>query len=265
LETITHDLSVGEPVDVSVLPLADLHLGDAQAQARIVRDLINKVLTTEHLYCVLGGDLMDSAIASSIGDTYGATLSPQAQLEHCVDLFQPLADAGKVLAVLPGNHEARISKSAGVDMTRLMALQLGLESVYAPTTALLFLRIGQQSGRSNAARPFVYSVYVTHGHGGGRRPGGKINALTDYAGIVDADVYIAGHTHMPAMLKQSYYRADHAHHTVSLCEKTFVNTASALAYGGYGDTQGYAPASNSYPVITFNGSQGRDKLVTVTL
>lgn len=262
MKVISHDLQIGKACDIHIVPLADLHIGDAQADLKKIQDLLDYVLHTKNTYCILGGDLMDTAIASSIGDTYLASLQPGPQLEAAVKLFGPLAEAGKILAVLPGNHEARISKSVGIDTTALFCAQLGLAEIYTPTTALIYLRVGKQRGRN---LPFVYSIYATHGSGGGRRPGGKINRLIDYATIVDADVYICGHTHMPMIAKQSYYRTVPQKRTVRKVEKTFVNTASALDYGGYGDAQGYAPSSNSYPIIHLNGSKGRMQKVTVTV
>lgn len=262
MEIITHDIGVGVPEDVHIVPLADLHIGDAHSDLKKVDRLIDMVLTSQNTFCILGGDLMDTAIASSIGDTYLAALQPQQQLEEAVKRFGSLAEAGKILAVLPGNHESRISKATGIDTTKLFAAQLGISHLYTPTTALIFLRVGKKAGKPE---PFVYSIYCTHGSGGGRRPGGKINRLIDYGVIVDADIYVCGHTHMPMTAKQSYYRTNPQRRSCRLVEKTFVNTASALNYGGYGDAQGYAPASTSYPIIHLNGSQGRDQHVTVTV
>ena len=258
MKVITHDLSASGN-NVQIVPLADLHIGDSQSDMKLIKRTIDNILALPDTYCILGGDLMDSAIASSIGDTYAAALQPKEQLEKCVELFGPLAEAGKILGVLPGNHENRIYKATGIDMTLLFCNQLGLTDLYSDTTALYFLKVGRQ--RRN--RPFVYTRYYTHGSGGGRKAGGKINRLMDYANIVDADVYVCCHTHMPAVAKMSYFRPVPTNCTVAQVEKTFVNTASSLVYGGYGDKQGYAPAANAYPVIELHGEGGDDKAVYV--
>lgn len=223
----------------------------------LVQREIQEVLETPNVYCVLNGDLMDTAIASSIGDTYGATHQPMEQLEMCVKLFQPLADAGKILCVLPGNHENRVYRSDGIDMTYLMCRQLGIEDRYTATTALLFIRFGKDLKHN---RKMCYTVYCTHGSGGGRKEGSKINRLADYANIVDADVYICSHTHLPAAFKTGYYRVDPRNSTVGMVTKVFVNTAAALNYGGYGDKQGFKPASTDNPAIKFNGSKRQVKV-----
>ena len=55
---------------VELHPLADLHIGDAMSDWELIQSEIKRVLETPNAYCVLNGDLMDTAIASSIGDTY---------------------------------------------------------------------------------------------------------------------------------------------------------------------------------------------------
>ena len=74
-----------------------------------------------------------------------------------------------------------------------MCAQLGMPEKYSPTTALLFIRFGKNGNRT-PHRPWLYTAYVTHGSGGGRKEGGKVNRLADLASIVDADIYIHAHT-----------------------------------------------------------------------
>ena len=101
----------------------------------------------------------------------------------------------------------------------------------------------------------LYTIYVTHGSGGGRREGGKVSKLADLASIVDADIYIHAHTHLPLIFKESFFRVSASNSSVAPAEKLFVNTSAALNYGGYGDTQGFKPASTRAPVIYLCGTQ----------
>ena len=101
---------------------------------------------------------------------------------------------------------------------------------------------------------------MTHGSGSGRKEGGKINRLADYANIVDADAYICSHTHLPAAFKTAFYRVDKSNSSVACVTKAFVNTAAALNYGGYGDKQGYKPSSTDNPVLKFSGSKRQIKV-----
>lgn len=238
---------------IELWPLFDWHFGDSMSDWDLVQRTLKHIENTENAFCILGGDMMDTAIASSIGDTYGANLTPMEQLKQCVNLFEPLAKKGKILCVLHGNHENRVYKSDGLDITALMADQLGIRERYSPTTALLFIRFGQRNDPAHHKRKVAYTVYATHGSGGGRKEGGKINRLADLAQIVDADVYICGHTHLPAIFRCGYFRTSMANSSVQYVSKLFVNAAAALNYGGYGDIQGYKPAAKENPVIYLDG------------
>lgn len=251
MKAIRCDLPYAEQIEIH--PMADLHLGDNNSDYKLIVERIEHIKNTPNAYCILDGDLMDTAICSSIGDTYGANLQPMEQLKQCVKLFKPLADEGKILVVLPGNHEDRVYKSDGLDMTELMCAQLGIPEKYSPTTALLFIRFGKAKshGRENVRQ--LYTMYVTHGSGGGRKEGGKVNRLADLASIVDADIYIHAHTHLPLVFKEAFFRVSSSTSSVTLVDKLFVNAAAALNYGGYGDKQGFKPASKRSPVIYLAG------------
>ena len=249
MKAIKCDLPYAEVIEIH--PMADLHIGDSQCDHKLIKERIEYIKNTPNAYCVLDGDLMDTAIASSIGDTYAATLQPMEQLQRCVEIFEPIKD--KILAVLSGNHENRVYKSDGIDITELMCRQLGISERYSPTTALLFIRIGNKRDNQNHRRSELYTAYVTHGGGGGRKEGGKVNRLADLACIVDADCYIHAHTHLPLIFKNAYFRVNCGNSMVSLVDKLFVNTAASLDYGGYGDKAGFKPASKRSPVIYMHG------------
>ena len=249
MRAIKCDLPYADTIEIH--PMADLHIGDAHCDYKGILERLEYIKNTPNAYVILDGDLMDTAIANSVGDTYGAKIQPMEQLKHCVKLFEPIKD--KILAVLPGNHENRVYRADGIDTTAIMCSQLGLQGRYSETTALLFVRFGKQTGHKGHGRRQLYTIYATHGSGGGRRPGGKVNRLEDLAGIVDADIYLHAHTHLPVVMKQGFYRVSGSNSSVALVDKMFVNTAASLDYGGYGDRAGFKPASKRAPVIFLNG------------
>lgn len=164
------------------------------------------------------------------------------------------------MCILPGNHENRTYKTDGIDITALMADQLGLRDRYSSTTALMFIRFGRLN-HGNHNRKLCYTVYETHGSGGGRKEGGKVNRLSDLASIVDADVYIHSHTHLPLTMKKDFFRVDTSNSKVAKVTRLFVNTAACLDYGGYGDTQSYSPSSKDNPIIILDGHKKQTKAV----
>lgn len=259
MKVITHTLATDDAVHI--LPLADTHIGDAHCDLDTLIAAVKGVRDMPNCYTILDGDLMNTAIIGSKSDSYHETMTPSEQLKKCAEIFGDLAVLGKILAVLPGNHEERISRTAGVDMTELLCRELCIPQLYSPTSALVFLRFGHNRAKG-AKYKIVYSIYVNHGRGGGRRTGGKINSLEDMARIVTADVYVMGHTHQPACFRQQHYVAT-PQCQISKREQVFVNTASFLDWdGSYGDRLGFVPNSKKMPMIRLDATEHH---ITVTL
>lgn len=244
--------------EIKVVPVGDYHLGDPQSDYKKIMSDLTYIKDNENVFCCVLGDVMNTAIKSSVSNCYGETLTPMEQLQECEKLFAPVRD--KILCIVPGNHERRIARETSIDTTHLFAKQLGIEDRYSPTTALVFLRFGRLEV-GNHKRKALYTIHVSHGSGGGRKEGGKIQRLVDLSGIVDADCYICGHTHLPAILKERFIRPSAANSSLTYCDKLYVNTSAKLEYGGYGDYGGFKPASTDTPIIIFSGSKKEMKAV----
>lgn len=242
---------------IEVHTLSDLHLGDRHCDFKKITEKLKEIEAKPNAYVILNGDLINNATTQSISDTYGETLSPMEQLREAVGLFEPIKD--RILAITSGNHENRTHRTDGIDLTEIMARELGVGDRYAPESVTLFLRVGEERrGRKttgkDTVRQICYVIFTTHGSGGGRKEGGKVNRLADLASIVDADIYIHGHTHFPAVFSEAYFRANVPNSTVASVDKLFVNSNAWLKYGGYGEAQGYKPASMKTPVIYLDGT-----------
>lgn len=243
----------GDFKELVLYPIADTHWADPCSNHKRIMEDIAFIRDTPNVFCVLNGDLMNCAIKSAISDCYGDTLSPMAELAKCVEIFAPIAP--KVICVVPGNHEERHYRTNGIDITRLFCQQLGIEDRYSPTTALVFLRFGKEAAGKHHHRPILYTLYVTHGNGGGRKDGGKLQRLADLATIVDADIYIAGHTHLGMGFKKGFVRPSAANNSLTYGQHLFVNTCASLDYGGYGDRGGFDPPCLDRPLIYLNGTR----------
>ena len=214
--------------EIEVHVIADVHLSDPNCDIRGVQKRVADIAAKDNAYAILAGDLIDNATRNSIGDIYSTQLSPMEQIQLANKTFAPLK--GRILCAVPGNHEERTYRADGIDITWLIAR------------------------RKSEGRQTTYSIYVNHGNGGGRKIGGKINRLADYAQIVDADVYVCGHTHSPAVFKDCFFRTNASTRSAEPVERLFVNTAAALDYGGgYGVRMGYQPVSKAAPVIYLDG------------
>ena len=258
MKTIKVDL--GRDLDkVVIIPLADLHFGDKECNLEKVKEIVEKIKARKEVYCVLNGDLINNATKHSVSDIYASNLSPMEQLETISELLKPIKD--KILCVTSCNHEFRTYKDDGIDITRLLCRELGIEDKYADESALLFVRFGKQSRgmketkNKDQVREMCYTIFVTHGCGGGSSAGGKVNRVEHLAGIVDADIYIHSHTHLPAVFKQAFFRTDTRNSSVALVDKLFINTTSFLNYGGYGDRFNFKPNSIANTLLVLNGNK----------
>lgn len=229
---------------ISILPLADLHIGSSDVAMETIRNLVASAVGDPNMYVVLNGDMIDAQIYGGTGCAYGAP-APGSQIQTAIELLKPLADAGRILCIMDGNHEERVSKAAGISPAQAIANGLGVSDAYVESTALIFLDVGSVS----------YTAYVTHGSNSTcREVSSKINRLTQLSDIVDADLYISAHSHLPAVFRGGFMRVDRESHKAYKVEHLFVNAASALDYSRYAELQGYAPSSSVYPVISLNGS-----------
>ena len=237
---------------IEIYTLADWHIGDKYCNISEIKDTLNYIKNTPNAYAILNGDLMNNATKQSVSDCYAEEMKPQEQLQTLCDLIEPIKD--KVLFITQGNHEARTYKTDGIDLTAIMAKQLGIYDKYARVGGVLFLRFGEDRKHH---RRMCYTFYITHGSGGGKKEGGKANGLCDLASIVDTDIYIHAHTHLPMVIKENFYRLDNKNSCVAEVEKLFVNTAATLSYGGYGQQFKFKPANTTSPIIYLNGHKKR--------
>jgi hypothetical protein len=264
--TLLHCVKIDRPVEwpiANIYTLADEHNGDPNSDEKTTIARVEQIKNDPYGLCVLNGDLLNMALRNSVSDVYGATRPPQKQEGHMTELLRTIVE--KIIGATDGNHEYRGYKEAGIDPMLTLCQKLGIETLYAPEGILMFLRFGKALAHAHHKETNLkqwYSVYATHGSGGGRKEGAKAIRLADMAAIVDADVYIHSHTHLPMVMKQAYYRASSSNCSVQLVEKLFVNTGASMDYGAYAQAFELKPASKSTPVIHLDA---RTKRATATL
>lgn len=258
MESISVNLG-REKDHVRIAVIGDAHIGDPHADELLLRERVKYIAENPDMYVALLGDLMNNATRGSVSDVYGESKTPMQQIQTLVEIFYPIKD--RILLMTDGNHEARSFKDVGVDLTYIMACELGIKDLYTPDAALAFVTFGElsngkkESNGSGNVRQMTYSIYASHGRGGGGTVGSKMNALEKLSAICDADIYLHAHTHLPGVFKESFYRTDVRARKALYVEKLFVNSNAYLKYGGYGKASNFRPASLSMPVIWLNGTR----------
>lgn len=237
METIKRTLNTNKVVNLYIF--GDEHIGDANCDINYLKKRIEKVANDPNGVWIGNGDIMNTALKNSVSDVYNSW-TPMEEMKFAIELFKPIAD--KCLCFGSGNHENRVAKDTSIDVSWVVASELGVP--YFENSAIIFLRFGM----TNKQRPIVYSIFVRHGSGGGSAMGGKANKMKKNSEIIDADLFITGHTHSPICYKEDFYRLSYPNSSVDKVTRTFINIGSSLDYGGYGERFGFAPSSKIHPV-----------------
>ncbi len=245
--------------EIELIPIGDVHIGDEFSDEKLFNDVVSYILEKPNRFVILNGDLMDMALTMSVSDSYGAKYSPAKQIQKVAEILRPIKD--RILGVLGGNHEFRTYKYTGIDVTHYLSVELGIQDRFSDNSFVLFIKVGRsENSRPSKTKQQVYSIFVQHGSGGGRKNGAKLNKLNDSGGIIaDADIFIMGHVHTPISNVMSTFKTDTQNMTVVRHNKYFLLHNSYLSFGGYGLTHGYTPSAKEITYATLF-TQGKKRI-----
>lgn len=196
---VTHVLPA-EFTAVYIIPLSDLQVGDPGFYEDLFIGYRNWILERPNAFVVLPGDTFEQQVRGNKASDYWEMHLPPAQAKRKVkSLFKPLADAGRILGAVDGNHEYRAYLATGHSPNQDMLGELGLpvegrESIFDQDAIVIRIAFGED--RSSHRANFIYKIYLSHGWGGARKTGAHVNKTEEMASVVtNADVYILGHEH----------------------------------------------------------------------
>jgi len=249
--------------EIEIVPIGDVHAGDEFYDEKLFKRVVSYILEKPNRYTILNGDLMNMALKTSVSDIYAEKDSPSGQIKRVAEILLPIRD--RILAIGTGNHEERVYKATGIDASRYLALELGLTDRYSDNSFMLFIKVGEsQTSRPSKLKQQVYSIFVQHGRGGGRKMGGKANRLASSSDIIaDADLYIMGHVHTPMTFPTSVFVTDSQNMTITRQNKFFLLTNAYLDFGGYGLTYQYTPSCKVVSYATLI-TQGQKRIILHT-
>lgn len=232
-----------------IIAIGDIHIGDPNFNQKKFLEFRDWILNEENAYVILLGDLLNCATKNSISDIYGETMPVQEAKKMAVKMLEPIQS--RILGLVAGNHEYRLWKETGTDPAEDIAMILKIP--YDPDGLFLNIKIGQYNNCSNTRNN--YTIYMTHGYGGGRTKGSKTNVLERTSHIVDADIYVIGHIHFMNVFKDKYYRFDIRHNRINPITRTYVSAGSFLNWGGYAERMLLPPAKQGAPRIRLDGAR----------
>lgn len=245
--------------DISVVPIADVHLGSKECMEDKFISFINNVVETPNVYLVLAGDLCNNATRNSVSNIFEERYRPADQKRMMAKILEPVRD--RILCAVPGNHEGRSGKDADDCPMYDIMCKLDIEDRYRENIAFVKIRCGkaEQNGLKNP----TYVLAVMHGTGGGMLTGGAVNRNERFGYVLDGvDCVIAAHTHKPAITQPAKIKVDPFNNKVSVVPFKVITATSWLEYGGYAARKMLLPASHSLQTVTL---RGKHKEIVVTM
>lgn len=202
----------------TIKPLFDLHIGSRLTDEDLLRQDIAAIKRDKTAYWIGGGDYCEfinvhdrrfrpGRLPGWMLDKIDAGWDDLAriQIDRVVEMLTPIRE--KCLALVKGNHESYIEQHYGyspyyelcqalrVGNARRDRLDIGIEGFLQLTFRR---RVGDEKASS-----WQMTIYLHHGYGGGRLPGGHALALGRLPTSYQADLYLMGHRHAIQILSQA--------------------------------------------------------------
>lgn len=226
---------------LTIYPIADVHYGAAECLESDFRAYIKKIQDDPYAAVLLGGDLINNGIKSSVTNVYEEKHTPHQQKKDMIAMLEPIKH--KIIAIVRGNHEYRTVKESCVDVMDDISSHLGLCDQYAADAGFIKISIGEKPNKKQA----TYMIYLSHGSGGGALLGSGLSRQDSYQmSIEGVDISVTGHSHKPTKTPSARLVFDsHNNNIVKNNTLIFICT-SWLDYGGYPE-RGQLRATAFYP------------------
>ncbi len=188
---------------LTMFGVGDVHRASKGSDDGELTKCVEEVRETEHSVWVNTGDNAESIPKSdrrfdqdSLKPRFAMNINRMGQMEsdELVEVFTPIQD--KLLGIIEGNHEDAYRKNFNMDMTWELCKRLNVPHLSSQALIRLTITWGKGGHTSNI------DIFVTHGFGGGRKWGSKIQKISDISASIRADIYMMGHLHSQAAFKE---------------------------------------------------------------
>ena len=122
----------------------------------------------------------------------------QEEATELKELLEPIKH--KILGLCYGGHEYQLLQRYEYDLIWELCNSLGIPNL--GDTALIRLTFKRTSASEKHKSRTIF-IFVAHGYGNSRKWGGRINKISDLASGIRADIYMLGHMHSHAWIKEA--------------------------------------------------------------
>jgi len=229
-------LHSGNKKYAEIVFIGDVHLGSTLCNEQKFKDMVNYCIINK-LYVFCMGDMIEAASRYSVGSGVYEQTSPQDQIDKVINILKPLAEKNLIVGYLTGNHEDRISKAVGIDISKLITKDLKVP--YLGYAGWSIFYVGDSS----------YTLYAHHGVSKSSTLAGKIRSLLFILDNGYADIVTMGHVHetwVGAIEKEYVNKKRKA---VETHRVTLALTGHYLNYDGYARKNGYPIGKQGSPKV----------------
>ena len=237
---------------VELYSVNDLHIGDILFNHVKFYEFTQMILAEPYRFIAVNGDILNNNLKNSAGSAFEDIISPNDQKKEAKRMLMPLRE--RIACMNGGNHEERTKREAGMDVTEEIAESLGVP--YNEDHNLLKVCVGK---RPNGKKQ-VYTVYITHGSGGGKKPGSALNNIEELSKNILADVYIMSHVHKRIGHRAVFQEPDLRNGNIIYREQLYVISAGWLDYGGYPVQKMMRPQVRGANPVKLYGTEKRTEL-----
>ncbi len=195
---------------IYIVPIYDMQVGDSGFDEKLFLGYRDWILSKPNVFTYLGGDNLNCQVkGNKASEIWDEAFMPAKARKKLVELLKPLADDGRILGAIDGNHEYRVWVNTGESPTVSVLEKIGVPAEwYDPDELIIRIAFKPTKDREN----IVFNIYAVHGWGGARKSGGHVNKIEELQLVVNnADVYTVGHEH-----SLTYTRGDVAYIPTSL-------------------------------------------------
>lgn len=186
-----------------ILPLSDIHLGSAGCDISKLQETINYILASPNRYWIGIGDYLDCINITdhrfdpySIDPRYNIPMLSRlikTQTDDLISFLTPIKE--KCLGLLTGNHEETIRLRYHHDVLYEICERWDMRGCNIGYDGFIRLRFIRNKSTNSPPASHVFVIYASHGFGGSRTSGPKVNRLEGVAHSFDADIIILAHEH----------------------------------------------------------------------
>ncbi len=189
-----------------IIPLGDIHEGNAGCAVDKLKHYVSMIKDSENTFWIGIGDYIDAinysdprfdikTVASKYVGKGDIDKLVQMQIDTIAEIFDPIKD--KCLGLHRGNHEEAIRRHYHYDVLYELWKKLKVKQL----EDVAITRLAFKNKRANWTSAF--DIFSTHGFGGGRKMGGKINKLEDIMLSFESDIYLMGHLHTKSIINKN--------------------------------------------------------------